>query len=396
VSRGIAQAAIVGNEFTLPGRRLLVHATPDTEAVISQPLSAAATVPIEAVSHQESVAVTVTRTTARQLTLFAKALNFVHQYSLGSFAILFLIVGSAGIAVSGRYLSAQIIAQIKPIAATAQLTHIIPGLSLAVPSSQLQARLQTITSQPATISVGGQAVPIGSDVIKSWLTITPSGNKAQDYLQVNTKAIDASLLAIANQYVIAPVNQVTLTNPGEAPSIVLAGKNGTALSNPSGLGPQAQQSAKSLMNAKGLNFNTPLQTVPFQAVSPCAFPKSLYADVTTDHLYAYQGCQLVNTFLTTDGRPGDTTPIGNFTIWDKTRLQTMTGPGYVQPDVPYINYFDHSGDAIHGNYWRPASVFGVADTSHGCVGVQVPEAEWIYNWAPIGTPVITYLDSSTT
>ena len=148
------------------------------------------------------------------------------------------------------------------------------------------------------------------------------------------------------------------------------------------------------MSAKGLSFNTPLQTVPFQAVTPCAFSKSLYADVTTNRLYAYQGCQLVNTFLTTDGKPSTPTPIGEFQIWDKTTNQTMTGPGYVQPNVPWINYFDHSGDAVHGNYWRPASVFGAVSTSHGCVGVQVSQAEWIYNWAPIGTTVITYVSPS--
>ena len=61
------------------------------------------------------------------------------------------------------------------------------------------------------------------------------------------------------------------------------------------------------------------------------------------------------------------------------------GSKYFQPSVPWINYFDHSGDAVHGNYWWPASYFGSINSSHGCVGVQVPEAEWIYNWAPIGT-----------
>jgi lipoprotein-anchoring transpeptidase ErfK/SrfK len=107
-------------------------------------------------------------------------------------------------------------------------------------------------------------------------------------------------------------------------------------------------------------------------------------------LYAYQNGQLVNTFLITAGAPATPTPIGEFHIWDKVALQTMTGPGYVQPRVPWINYFDHSGDAVHGNYWRPSSVFGNVNTSHGCVGVQVDQAEWIYNWAPIGTTVITH------
>jgi lipoprotein-anchoring transpeptidase ErfK/SrfK len=106
-------------------------------------------------------------------------------------------------------------------------------------------------------------------------------------------------------------------------------------------------------------------------------------------MYAYQNSQLVNTFLVSAGKPSTPTPVGEFHIWDKLTSQTMTGPGYVQPNVPWVNYFNHSGDAIHGVYWRPASVFGNVNTSHGCVGVPVNIGEWIFNWAPIGTTVIT-------
>jgi hypothetical protein len=32
--------------------------------------------------------------------------------------------------------------------------------------------------------------------------------------------------------------------------------------------------------------------------------------------------------------------------------------------------------------------FGIKNRSHGCVGITNTEAEWIYNWDSIGTPVI--------
>lgn len=393
MSRGISHAVTVGNEFVLPRQPLRVMIT--ESEVTPEPVQVVPRVTVEAIPQEESIPVMIASAKQRAAPL-TRPLNFAHRYSLGSFALLFLLVGVTGIVVGGRYWTSRIDSQIKPLSATVPLTHTIAGLSLAVPNTQLQSELQSIASQTATITVGSQTVPISPNVIKSWLTITPSGNKVQDYLQVNTNAMSSSLTAIANQYVVAPVNQVTVTHTdGITPSgIIVAGKNGTALSNLSTLSTQAQQSAKSVMNAKGLQFNTPLQTVPFQAVTPCAFPKLLEANVVTDRLYAYQGCQLVNTFLTTDGKPSDPTPIGEFKIWDKTTMQTMVGPGYVQPNVPWINYFDHSGDAVHGNYWRPASVFGSVNTSHGCVGVQVNQAEWIYDWAPIGTTVIT--DANTT
>jgi lipoprotein-anchoring transpeptidase ErfK/SrfK len=107
-------------------------------------------------------------------------------------------------------------------------------------------------------------------------------------------------------------------------------------------------------------------------------------------MYAYQYGSVVNTFLVTSGKHSTPTPLGQFYIWEKLRSQTMIGPDYVQPNVPWVSYFDHSGDAIHGNYWQPSGVFGNTNTSHGCVGVQGSEAEWVYNWAPIGTPVLVH------
>lgn len=394
MSRAISQTVAIGNEFMLPQRPLLsMKKSEDTP----EPALVVPNVPIEDIPHQESIHVSVRSSTPQVLSPLSHLLNFAHRYSLASFALLFLLVGSTGIVVGGRYLSSQIGLKIKPLSSNVPLTHTIAGLSLAVPSNQLQSELQSITSQPASITVGTQTAAISPDVIKSWLTITPSGNKVQDYLQVNTNAMDSSLLAIANQYVVAPINQVSVTHTdGITPSgVILAGQNGTALSNPSTLSTQAQQAAKSVMNAKSLQFNTPLQTVPFQAVTPAAFPKLLEADVNTERLYAWQNGQLVNTFLATAGAPATPTPIGEFQIWEKLTTQTMkgfnpNGTPYVQPNVPWVNYFDHSGDAVHGNYWRPASVFGSVSTSHGCVGIPVSDAEWVYDWAPIGTTVITH------
>ena len=323
-------------------------------------------------------------------------MNLLHSYSLAVFALLFLAVGIAAIEVGGSYWSARIINDAKPAVAIKAAAPTIAGLNMTVSANELQAKLQTITNQSANLTVGSQTIPIGTDTIQSWLQVTTSADKSQDYIRLKAGAITASLTQLANQFVKAPVNQVTLSVNGSS-RVVLAGSDGTSLTDPGGLKIQAQQIAKTVMNGKGLTFNTPLQTVPFQAVTPAAFTKSIYVDVTNKQMYAYEGDQLVQTFAVSAGAPVTPTPIGQFQIWDKLTSQTMTGfnPGpahtkYVQPNVPWINYFDHSGDAIHGNYWRPASVFGVTNTSHGCVSIPVDEGKWVYDWAPIGTTVITY------
>jgi lipoprotein-anchoring transpeptidase ErfK/SrfK len=59
------------------------------------------------------------------------------------------------------------------------------------------------------------------------------------------------------------------------------------------------------------------------------------------------------------------------------------GYNYDLKDVPYVMYF-FEDYAIHGAYWH--NNFGTP-MSHGCVNMNVPDAEWLYNWAPLGTLV---------
>jgi lipoprotein-anchoring transpeptidase ErfK/SrfK len=64
----------------------------------------------------------------------------------------------------------------------------------------------------------------------------------------------------------------------------------------------------------------------------------------------------------------------------------MTGPGYNLPNVPWVMYFA-GANAIHGAYWH--NNFG-RPMSHGCVNMRISEAQWLYNWASIGTPVVVH------
>ena len=109
-----------------------------------------------------------------------------------------------------------------------------------------------------------------------------------------------------------------------------------------------------------------------------------YIDVNLSEqtLYAFEGTKLVNQFLVSTGKTGPT-PTGEFSVYGKTRSQTMDGPGYSLPNVEWISWW--SGDySIHGTYWH--NNFG-NPMSHGCINASNGDAEWIYNWDDIGTPV---------
>jgi lipoprotein-anchoring transpeptidase ErfK/SrfK len=106
-------------------------------------------------------------------------------------------------------------------------------------------------------------------------------------------------------------------------------------------------------------------------------------DLTQQTLTAYAGETPVRTMLVSTGLPRTPTPVGRYQIQTKLRYDDMSGPGYYLPAVPYVMYF-YGGYGLHGTYWH--TNFG-HPMSHGCVNLPTSEAEWLFYWAAVGTPV---------
>jgi LysM repeat protein len=125
---------------------------------------------------------------------------------------------------------------------------------------------------------------------------------------------------------------------------------------------------------------------PAPAPAPAASSavgKEVLVDLSEQRAYAYENGTLLKSFVVSTGLPGTPTVTGTFAIYVKYRSAGMTGPGYNLPNVPYVMYF-YRGYGLHGTYWH--NNFG-HPMSHGCVNFRTPDAEWIYNWAPVGTTV---------
>jgi len=106
-------------------------------------------------------------------------------------------------------------------------------------------------------------------------------------------------------------------------------------------------------------------------------------NLTEQRVYAWEGDALANSFIVSTGTWATPTVTGTFSIWNKTRIQTMSGPGYSLPNVPFVMYF-YKDYGFHGTYWH--NNFGTP-MSHGCVNLTIPDSEWLYNWASYGTVV---------
>jgi LysM repeat protein len=117
--------------------------------------------------------------------------------------------------------------------------------------------------------------------------------------------------------------------------------------------------------------------------APAGTGKRFLIDLSDQMLYAYEDDVMVRSTLISSGRWPTPTVLGTFNIYLKYTTQRMRGPGYDLPNVPYVMYF-YQGYGLHGTYWH--NNFGTP-MSHGCVNMPTSEAEWAFNWAPIGTPV---------
>ncbi len=128
---------------------------------------------------------------------------------------------------------------------------------------------------------------------------------------------------------------------------------------------------------------TGIDSVPAAPAPVHGDEREVIVDLSEQRTYAYENGLLVRNVVVSTGLPATPTVQGDFTVQRKYSAQTMTGPGYYLPDVPYVAYF-YAGYALHGTYWH--NNFG-QPMSHGCVNLPTSEAEWFYNFVDIGTHV---------
>ncbi len=107
---------------------------------------------------------------------------------------------------------------------------------------------------------------------------------------------------------------------------------------------------------------------------------------------------VVHIAASTVGTPEFPTPLGTFHILRRVENETMDSAtigiprdaphGYYLTGVLYTQYITDGGAALHYNYWSPADAFGTGTGSHGCVGLELDDAAYFWNFAGVGTPVV--------
>ncbi len=114
-------------------------------------------------------------------------------------------------------------------------------------------------------------------------------------------------------------------------------------------------------------------------------------------LAVYENNQLLFATLITSGSSRNYTRPGLFQIYEKLESTDMAGDigqdgAYSLMDVPWTMYFDERR-ALHAEYWHDHLGY---KSSHGCVNLSFPDADWLYQWADYGDWVYAWDPSGQT
>ncbi len=120
-------------------------------------------------------------------------------------------------------------------------------------------------------------------------------------------------------------------------------------------------------------------------------------DLTNQMLWYYKNGKVKHKCGVVSGMPTKErmTYPGIYQLWMKERNKTMKGrtsEGSYESNCSYWNYISQNSIGIHDATWQSSfggdryKYFG----SHGCVGISLSDAQYIYENIPLGTVVIMY------
>ena len=223
-----------------------------------------------------------------------------------------------------------------------------------------------------------RTVAVDRGVAASWLSVTDVDGTIA--LAADAAAIQATVDTLPGLIDRAPVNATVITTPsGSLLEELTPGVTGRTLGDTSGV---AAAFAAQLVAGDPV-YQLPVTETAFETTS---LARHIDVNLSTQRATLYENDQVVYSWAVSTGTSATPTPTGNFAVFAHVRMQDMgCGPtsSYCTEDVPWVTYFAPD-IAFHGTYWH--NNFG-NPMSHGCVNMPNSQAQFVYEWAPNGTPV---------
>lgn len=265
----------------------------------------------------------------------------------------------------------------------------------------IKTQLDELIAKPPTLTAGAKNLKMNPEDLFKLISFSKNENNQIQAL-ISEETLDEYLRKNEARLVIKKVDQQVALGSG---LVLREGKNGQKINrnqtkailaeNLNGYisGQSALASAITLETEEEpfavvtLDPASIVAASAFAAASPTG--KSVVVDISEQRLSAFENGGVVNTFLISSGLPNYESPRGSFSITRKVyskwyRGTNRDGSVWSYPNTLYNMNFT-GPYYLHGTYWH--NNFG-KKMSHGCINIAYPNAEWLWNWSEIGTPVV--------
>jgi LysM repeat protein len=174
--------------------------------------------------------------------------------------------------------------------------------------------------------------------------------------------------------------------------VVRSGDTLTRIAYRFGLTPGVLAQLNGIVNPSAIYTGQVLRLSEAAPPAPRVGGKRIVVDLSEQHLYAYQGEQLVYSFVASSGAAPSYTRTGEFRVQSKVPKAYGSTWNIWMPYWLGIYWAGSTENGIHALPILPngqtlwAGYLG-RPVSYGCIVLGSYEAQLLYNWATIGTPV---------
>jgi len=321
--------------------------------------------------------------------------------SKDSFEVVPAVVGQTVDPASLQGVAEQAARELASATATVEFVDTDPGITNAAAEKVAKAA-NALVERDVVVSDGSEDHVASAKEKASWVSVPVKGGELGEPT-VDTAEVRAWVDAVAGTLTVAPTAGLrNVDSTGAVLSVVTQAVDGRTAKNAAALGKDA---AAAFAAGKDFSGDFEYTTVEgtwtdrriAKGAQKLAYPatdgeKWIDVNLSKHTMTAYVGAKKVyGPVAMVDGGSDFPTVTGTYHVYLKYEKMDMRGYNadgskYLTEDVPWVSFFS-GGIALHGAYWR--NTFGYSD-SHGCVNLPVDVAKWVYDFAPVGTPVVSH------
>ncbi|RLP11572.1 L,D-transpeptidase family protein [Propionibacterium australiense] len=286
-----------------------------------------------------------------------------------------------------------------------ELTETDPAVTTEQAQSTAEAANTLIAPEVQVTGTDGVVIAATMADKASWVVLTGQDGHLAASPGLDEDSVSAWVGGAAASTNVEPVNGTRLvSSSGEVLRVTVEGTDGLSVNNVDEITRQLLDTLTAGRPYSGTFTYDSVEaqnddTVVADGAENLAHPAApgehwLDINLSNNTVTAYIGADPQATMLMVPGRPGMETVTGTFQVYLKYQSQTMTGTNddgttWTAPNVQWVSYF-YGSYALHAAPWQPSFGWSGPGGSHGCVNMSTADAQYVYDFAPVGTTVVSH------